>query len=109
MAELFLGNIAGLLSLILMRHKVKSLAGGGREGQKKLKVVKAEVKSGLAEPRLAVGVRSRINGPLAGILASCEYLKDSCPDIDRHVGRYLEVIEKNAERIHEITQGTAEK
>ncbi|OGC89812.1 MAG: hypothetical protein A2W25_02925 [candidate division Zixibacteria bacterium RBG_16_53_22] len=109
LAELFLGNIAGLLSLILMRHKVKSLAGGGREGQKKLKVVKAEVKSGLAEPRLAVGVRSRINGPLAGILASCEYLKDSCPDIDRHVGRYLEVIEKNAERIHEITQGTAEK
>jgi len=107
--ELFLANIAGLISLMLMWRKEKRVAGSGREGQKRLKVVRPEVKAGSTEPRFAPGVRSRINGPLAGILASCEYLKDSCPGIDQHVGRYLQVIEKNAERIHEITLGLTEK
>jgi hypothetical protein len=105
----FLSDIAGLISLLLTWHKKRRASVAAKEGQKKLTMVKPESKHEPAIPRFSPGVRSRINGPLAGILASCEYLKESCPGIDRHVGRYLSVIEKNAEKIHEITSGIAGK
>lgn len=54
------------------------------------------------------GFNSRINGPLAGILASCEYLK-SKPRIDRaELDKYLNVINKNAVKIHKLSGHVAE-
>ena len=51
---------------------------------------------------------SRINGPLAGILASCEYLK-SKPGVSREeLDRYLNVINKNAVKIHKLSGHVAE-
>lgn len=52
--------------------------------------------------RFVSGINSRINGPLAGILASCEYLKNRT-DIEREeMEKYIDVINKNADKIHKL-------
>jgi len=107
--EMFLADLAGLLSMLLTWHKEKRTAFKVKEGQKKLTMKKQESLPQAVRPVLMPGVRTRLNGPLAGILASCEYLKDNYPGIDSHVGQYLNVIERNAERIHKITAGLIEK
>jgi hypothetical protein len=106
---LFLEDIAGLISMLLTSHKEKRTAMGAKEGLKKLTIVKPKPQHKPANAPISAGMRTRINGPLAGILASCEYLKESCPGIDEQVERYLNVIERNAGRIHEITAETVEK
>ena len=52
---------------------------------------------------MSLSIKSRINGPLAGIMASCEYLK-SCPSEDNFdVDRFIDIIQRNAKKIHNIT------
>ena len=58
--------------------------------------------------KMIPGFNSRINGPLAGILASCEYLKNK-PNVDREeLNKYLDVINRNAEKIHKLSGQFAE-
>ncbi len=58
--------------------------------------------------RMVDGFNSQINGPLAGILASCEYVL-SRPDISREeMERYINVINRNAGKIHKLTNRLAE-
>ncbi|MCP4582093.1 MAG: GAF domain-containing protein [candidate division Zixibacteria bacterium] len=58
--------------------------------------------------KIVGGFNSRINGPLAGILASCEYIL-SRQDIKREeMDRYINIINKNASKIHRLTNRLAE-
>jgi len=58
--------------------------------------------------RMVNGFNSQINGPLAGILASCEYVL-SRQDITREeMDRYINVINRNAVKIHKLTNRLSE-
>jgi len=58
--------------------------------------------------RMVDGFNSRINGPLASILASCEYVL-SRHDITREeMDRYVNVINRNAGKIHKLTNRLSE-
>lgn len=54
------------------------------------------------------GINSRINGPLAGILASCEYLKNKTDVKKEEVEKYIDVIDRNADKIHKLFRQFAE-
>jgi GAF domain-containing protein len=100
-AELFASNLAALISMVLSWHKEKRVSQEIIEGKKKLTIIQREPQKAPGEftPKL----RTRINGPLAGIMASCEYLHLSQRGIDGEVSHYLDIIERNAVRLHEIT------
>jgi GAF domain-containing protein len=99
----FISSIAGLISMALTLHRERWMIKNAREGSRKLTLRQSH---GLQEPvprSMILGSRSRINGPLAGIMASCEYLK-SCPPGDiSEVNRFIDIIERNATKIHSIT------
>ena len=57
------------------------------------------------EDKHSLSIRSRLNGPLAGILASCEYLQGAHPELKSEFGRFIDIIERNAAKIHGITSG----
>jgi len=102
--DIFVSNLATAISLVLTWHKDKRRTLGPIEGKKKLTMQSPRAPKTTIE-EFSPRIRSRINGPLAGILASCEYLKESHPDIQNEVSRFLNVIERNAQKIHEITAG----
>jgi hypothetical protein len=104
LAEIFLEDLGALISAILTWHKDKRISGEAREGHRRLTVVQKESRRHLPALEFSPKIRSRINGPLAGILASCEYLKDN-PEVNTEVGKFLNVIERNAVKIHEIAAG----
>ena len=60
------------------------------------------------EDKHSLNIRSRLNGPLAGILASCEYLRGTHPAMEGEVSRFIDIIERNAAKIHGITSGFTE-
>jgi hypothetical protein len=105
--NLFWSNLAGLMSLVLTWQKEKRLTGEIKEGARKLTMIQRETHKNIHDIEFAPKMRSQINGPLAGILASCEYLKDSHPEIESDIGRLINVIQRNASKIHEITAGVA--
>lgn len=49
------------------------------------------------------GFNSRLNGPLAGILASCEFMKSNPKMTKEQLDKYLNVIDRNARRIHKLS------
>lgn len=55
-----------------------------------------------------ISFNSRINGPLAGIMASCEYLKKMPLTDKKELDKYISTINKNAVRIHRLTSQFAE-
>ncbi len=75
-----------------------------REAARKARYYEAQSKN----LGLVWGLPSRINGPLAGILASCEYLRN-VPDMKREeIEKYIGVISRNAEKIHRVSGQFAE-
>jgi len=94
----FLNALAGTISMILTWHKEKRLS---VEGSRKLTLLQKnmakEARSGKSQQR----INSRINGPLAGIMAACEYLKSGLHTEKNDLDRYLNIIEKNASQIHQ--------
>ncbi len=107
-AELFASNLSAMISIVLSWHKEKRVSQEIIEGKKKITIIqKQSVRA--QSPDLAPTFKSRLNGPLAGIMASCEYLQKSHPDLEQEVGHYLNIIERNAAKIHEISAGTTEK
>jgi hypothetical protein len=105
---LFVSGLAGLVSMILTWHKDKRLSMALREGNKRLIMKQRQAQVATPPRPIAPRMRSRINGPLAGILASCEYLRNNYPGMAEDIERYLNVIQRNASRIHEITAGLSE-
>jgi hypothetical protein len=105
LTALFLQSLSQVISLALALQMASRTAPEIREGNKKLTMKRREQISVESQESPAPGIRSRINGPLASILASCEYLKGNTPELTVEVDRYLNVIERNAEKIHEITEG----
>ncbi len=105
MTYFFLSNVMGLISTIFMLHRERLSGQINNEGVKRLTLklgAAAEIKK---TEILPLNIKSRVNGPLAGIMASCEYLKNINPDNPRELNRYLEIIERNANKIHRITSG----
>ncbi len=84
--------------MILTWHKEKRMS---REGKKKLTLIKQNKPEESKKEKPAPRINSRINGPLAGIMAACEYLKSDLQIEKDDLKRYLGVIEKNASRIHQ--------
>ena len=107
--RLYISDLAALISMTLSWHKDKRTTAQAKEGHKRLTLVQRETARMNASPvQLAPKIRSSINGPLAGILASCEYLKDT-NGLDDDLGKFLKVIERNAVKIQEITAGINDK
>jgi GAF domain-containing protein len=108
--RLYISDLAALISMTLSWHRDKRISTQAREGHKRLTLVQREasVKPNAAPVQLAPKIRSRINGPLAGILASCEFLKDT-NGLDDDINKFLKVIERNAVKIQEITAGIHDK
>jgi transcriptional regulator with GAF, ATPase, and Fis domain len=96
-------QLASLLSMVFTIHKGKKAPGQPLEGKKKLKLARRESPLKKEDWPIPPRMKTRINGPLAGIMASCEYLRDNCPSVNDEVSRYLKVIEKNAEILHNLT------
>jgi hypothetical protein len=107
LSELFASNLAALISMVLSWHKEKRVSQEIREGKKKLTIIQKEtqIEPQMAPSELTPTLKSRLNGPLAGIMASCEYLHSSEKGLEDEVGRFINVIERNAAKIHEITSG----
>ncbi len=101
---LFVADLANVISLVLTWHHEKRVSREPIEGPRKLTFQKSkpvETSEGEFSPR----IRSRLNGPLAGILASCEYLKDAHAGTGNDFDRFLKVIERNALKIQDIAAG----
>jgi transcriptional regulator with GAF, ATPase, and Fis domain len=100
--------LTNLISMILvqMDHagKRKKLLDSNRMITRKL----ANIQNRAETFDLINGFNSRLNGPLAGILASCEYLK-SRPQLNREeYDRYVNLINRNASKIHKLSGQFAE-
>jgi transcriptional regulator with GAF, ATPase, and Fis domain len=108
LAELFASNLSTMISIVLSWHKEKRVSQEIIEGKKRLTIIQKEPAQS-PTPDLEPTFKSRLNGPLAGIMASCEYLQKSHPDLEQEVGRYINIIERNAAKIHEIAAGTVAK
>jgi GAF domain-containing protein len=94
----FLNSLAGTISMILTWHKEKRLSS---EGKKKLTLMRKNMAKETVAKKPVPRINSRINGPLAGIMAACEYLKSGMYAEKDELDRYLGVIEKNASEIHQ--------
>jgi hypothetical protein len=105
LSSLFHSDLANLISLVLTWHKEKRQSAVVKEGARKLTMIQREPRRTPVRVELGPKIRSQINGPLAGILASCEYLKGSNTENKSELGRYISVIERNASKIHEISSG----
>ena len=94
----FLNSLSSAISMILTWHKEKRLS---REGDKKLTLLKKSVGKKKDSDKSAARINSRINGPLTGIMAACEYLKSGLYTEKDDLDRYLNIIERNASQIHQ--------
>ena len=103
----FVSGLALLASIVMTCHEEKRLAGERFEGPKKLTMIRRAPQNANSNSEVAPNIRSRINGPLAGILASCEYIQDAHPELRGNVGRYIDIIYRNAEKIHLIASARA--
>lgn len=104
--HIFLKAMAALISMMLARHRDSKQQKTVKEGARKLTILAKGTARENRRPDPSLNINSRINGPLAGILASCEYLTSGLPKHDEEIQRYLGIIHKNASRIHNITMGT---
>jgi transcriptional regulator with GAF, ATPase, and Fis domain len=57
---------------------------------------------------LVWGLPSQMNGPLAGILASCEYIRNAAEIRQEELNKYIGIISRNAEKIHRLSGRFAE-
>ena len=96
----FLEALAGMISLILTWHKEKR---NSLEGNKKLTLLRKDILKDTKPEKPVSRINTRINGPLAGILAACEYLKSGINADGENIDRFLNTIERNANQIHKIT------
>jgi transcriptional regulator with GAF, ATPase, and Fis domain len=103
---LFASAVAEKISMVLMIHKDRLGQSRTAGGMGKLTLKKKGMQSESSEQNLSLSERSRINGPLAGILASCEYLRSCPPEDASEVGRFIDIIQRNAARIHLLTSET---
>jgi GAF domain-containing protein len=99
----FLRALAGMISIVLSWHKEKRIS---LEGNKKLTLLRKDILKGTEAKKPSSRLNSRINGPLASILAACEYLKSGLSPEPGDINRFLESIERNASQIHQITSTT---
>jgi transcriptional regulator with GAF, ATPase, and Fis domain len=106
LAVLFASNMAALISMVLTWHKDKRISQEANENKRKLKITQREPRMTPNQPPPIL--KSQLNDSLAGILASCEYLRNIKTDRESEVKRHLEIIERNATQIHEITAGAAQ-
>ncbi len=103
--SMFILSIAGLISMALTMQREKWITRNTREGSRKLTLRQKRASQASVPRSMSLSIKSRINGPLAGIIASCEYLK-SCPSEDKFdVDRFIDIIQRNAKKIHNITAG----
>ena len=108
--ESFINSIAALISMVLTWHKDKRSLADQSEGKKSLKLMKKEKALKSPQELFSPSLRTRLNGPLAGILASCEYLRSQDDAYDHsEIDRYLEIIQKNATKIHNMTLNSGKK
>lgn len=103
--ELFVNSVARLISLVLTWQGDRRALKNSKEGKRSLQLRKKEVVAMSSGEKMTPSFRTRLNGPLAGILASCEYLQSRNQDEDIDVARFIEIIQRNANKIHDITSG----
>lgn len=104
--EVFILTVARLISLFLMIHRRSPVQRPPVDKTGKLTLRKREIRSEPEAESLSLSDRSRINGPLAGILASCEYLQSLPRGNISDVARFIDIIQRNAARIHSLTSET---
>lgn len=103
--SMFVLSIAGLISMALTLHKEKWMSRASSAGSRKLTLRQNVASQASARKGGSLSVKSRVNGPLAGIIASCEYLKSCPPEDISEVDRFVDIIQRNANKIHNITAG----
>jgi len=99
---LFILSIAALISMVLTLQKEKRTIKQAKEGRKILNLRKKDAITKVPHMDSGLNFKSRINGPLAGILASCEYLQAGGQGAEVDVQRFVDVIQRNALRIHQL-------
>ncbi len=100
--------LTNVISMLLMQKeqmtRQQRLAASTRIASEKLSSLQNRADSF----EIVDGFNSRLNGPLAGILASCEFMKANEGMSKENVYRYLNVIDKNARKIHKLSGQFAE-
>jgi transcriptional regulator with GAF, ATPase, and Fis domain len=108
-SELIFASLLAMNVSMHLWHKnlqktLESTMSSNREAARKAQYYEAQSKN----LGLVWGLPSRINGPLAGILASCEYLQNA-PGINKEeIEKFIGVISRNAEKIHRVSGQFAE-
>jgi GAF domain-containing protein len=104
--EIFISTLARLISIFLTVYHGRPVQWPATGQTGKLTLRKRELQSDPAKENLSLSDRSRINGPLAGILASCEYLQTRSHGDISDVARFIDIIQRNATKIHSLTSET---
>ena len=105
--SMFVLSVAGLVSMALTLHRERWMTKNTIEGSRKLTLRQSHAPQESIRSSLSLSVKSRLNGPLAGIMASCEYLKSCPPEDISEVDRFIDIIQRNAKKIHKITAGVS--
>ncbi len=105
---IFAALLSNVISMIIWKKENITtrniLVNSNRAANQRLRNFENQVES----MNMISGFNTRINGPLAGIMASCEYLKDKT-DLNREdLDRYINLIGRNAGKIHKLTSQFAE-
>lgn len=108
LSEIFMTNLASIISIALTWHREKRHSSKIKEGSRKLTMKHPKQSIEHFGDKHSLNIRSRLNGPLAGILASCEYLRGAHPGLEGEVSHFIDIIERNAAKIHGITSGFTE-
>jgi GAF domain-containing protein len=106
-SSMFVLSVAGLISMALTLHRERWVTRKAIEGNRKLTLRQSQASHASLRSGMSLSVKSRVNGPLAGIMASCEYLKSCPPEDISEVGRFIDIIQRNAKKIHNITAGVS--
>ncbi len=105
--SMFVLSVAGLVSMALTLHRERWMTKNTTEGSRKLTLRQSHALQDSVRSSKSLSVKSRLNGPLAGIMASCEYLKSCLPEDISEVDRFIDIIQRNAKKIHNITAGVS--
>jgi GAF domain-containing protein len=105
--SMFVLSVAELVSMALTLHRERWMTKNTIEGSRKLTLRQSHASQDSVRSSMSLSVKSRLNGPLAGIMASCEYLKSCPPEDISEVGRFIDIIQRNAKKIHNITAGVS--
>jgi transcriptional regulator with GAF, ATPase, and Fis domain len=108
-ASMFILSVARVISMALTLHREKWVTRSAIKGSRKLTLRQRHAPRDHVQKEIGLSVNSRINGPLAGIMASCEYLSSSPPADVSEVNRFIDIIQRNAKKIHSITAGAGAK